>query len=122
MIRLMSQTMAALLVLALSTATSCFAAGSDIQVSDAWARATPGGAKTGAIYLSIMNSGDAPDRLIGASTPAAAKAELHRMTMTNGIMEMRPLDAVTIAAGKSAVLGPNGAHIMLTGLKAALKE
>lgn len=112
---------AILLKLTLAAAPS-FAADNGIRVGDAWARATPGAAKTAAIYLSITNAGSTSDRLIAANTPAAAKAELHRMTMSNGVMEMRPLEAVTVDAGKSVVLAPNGDHIMLTGLKAALKE
>lgn len=118
----MAKTIAAtMLTLTLAAATS-FAADDGIRVSEAWARATPGLAKTGAIYLSITNAGNAPDRLIAASTPVAEKAELHRMTVTNGVMEMRPLDAVILEPGKSVVLAPNGNHIMLIGLKAALKE
>jgi hypothetical protein len=44
------------------------------------------------------------------------------MKMANGVMEMRPVKSLTIAPGKSVTLEPNGYHIMLTGLKAPLKE
>ena len=39
----------------------------DLVISQAWCRATPGGAKVGGGYLTIENKGSAPDRLIGGS-------------------------------------------------------
>ena len=102
---------------------AAFADSSGIQVTQAWARATPGNAKTGAIYLTITNNGTTPDTLEGAaSTPAAAHADLHEMKMDNGVMEMRPVPSLTIDPGKTLVLEPSHYHVMLTGLKAPLKE
>jgi copper(I)-binding protein len=96
---------------------------SGIKVDQVWARATPGAAKTAAIYLTITNTGTTPDTLEGAaSTPAAEHADLHEEKMANGVMEMRPVKSLTIAPGKSVTLAPNGYHIMLTDLKAPLKE
>ena len=94
-----------------------------IQVAQVWARATPGGAKTAAIYMTITNTGTTPDTLDGtASTPAAAHALLHQEKMANGVMEMRPVKSLTIEPGKTVVLQPGGYHLMLTGLTAPLKE
>jgi copper(I)-binding protein len=113
---------AALLALMLGSG-SARADNGGIHLEQAWARATPGGAKTGAIYLTVSNTGTTPDTLIAASTPTADKAELHQMKMDNGVMEMRPVPALPIAPGQSVVLEPaSGYHIMLTGLKAPLKE
>ena len=98
-------------------------ADSSIKVDQVWARATPGAAKTGAIYLTITNTGTTPDTLEGtASTPVANHADVHEMKMANGVMEMRPVKSLTIAPGKSVTLEPNGYHIMLTGLKAPLSS
>jgi len=93
-----------------------------IRIDEAWARATPGAAKTGAAYLTITNTGTAPDRLVAITSPAANHAEAHSMTMTNGVMEMRALGPVTIAPGQAVTFAPSGNHIMLEGLKAPLKE
>jgi len=104
-------------------ATSAWADSSGIKVEQVWARATPGMAKSAAIYLTITNTGTTPDTLEGvATTPAAAHADLHEMKMANGVMEMRPLKSLTIDPGKSVKLQPGGYHIMLTGLKGPLKE
>jgi periplasmic copper chaperone A len=90
-----------------------------IEVKNAWARATPGKAETGAAYLTIESA--APDRLTGVSTPVAGKAELHEMTMQGGVMKMRPLAAVDLPAGRPVVLKPGEVHIMLVGLKQPLR-
>lgn len=91
-----------------------------IHIESAWARATPGGARTAAIYLTLTAEGTG-DRLVGCSTPVAEKAQLHSETMANGIMEMRPVASLSIKPGTPAVLKPGGYHIMLTGLKHPLK-
>jgi periplasmic copper chaperone A len=112
-----------LVAAAMFAAGSAFADQSGIRVDQVWARATPGLAKTGAIYLTITNTGATPDTLEGtAATPAAEHAELHLMKMDNGVMEMRPVPELTIDPGKTVVLEPSGYHVMLTGLKAPLKE
>ena len=85
-----------------------------IKVTDAYAIATPAFAKTGAAYVTITNSGSRPDRLLRVSTPAAERAEIHEMTMTGSVMQMRQLtNGVTIAPGKSVTFKPGGIHIML---------
>jgi periplasmic copper chaperone A len=104
-------------------AAPAFADSSGIKVTQVWARATPGNAKTGAIYLTITNTGTTPDTLEGkASSPAAEHTDVHEMKMVNNVMEMRPVPSLTIAPGKTVVFQPGGYHVMLIGLKAPLKE
>lgn len=93
----------------------------DITVVEAWARATPPGAKSGAAYFSFKNSG-AADRLIGATTPAARRPELHTHIKDGGVMRMRPIDGVDIPAGGMAMMAPGGDHVMLMGLAGPLKK
>jgi periplasmic copper chaperone A len=89
-------------------------------VTDAWARATPGKAVNGAAYLTIESA--AADRLTGASTPIAGKAELHEMTMQGNIMRMRQIAGIDVPAGQPVTLKPGGVHIMLLGLRHPLKS
>ena len=86
----------------------------DLQVTNAWARATPGGAQTAATYVTILSP--TGDRLTAAATPAAQKAELHSMTMDGNVMKMRDIDGIDLPAGQAVTLKPGGYHIMLTGL------
>ena len=93
----------------------------DVKITDAWARATPGGAQTAAAYVTVESASG--DKLTGASTPAAQKAEIHSMTMENGVMKMRPVvGGLALPPGEKVTLKPGGYHIMLTGLSKPLKE
>ena len=90
-----------------------------VEVQNAWARATPGGAETGAIYLTL----EAPngDRLTGVSSPAAREAGMHEMIQAGNIMKMRQLPAIDLPPGRTVALHPGGMHIMLQGLKKPLR-
>jgi len=92
-----------------------------LSVEQVWARATPGGAKTGAIYLTVVNGTTSDDKLVGASTPAAREAQLHTMIDDNGVMKMRHLPSIEIKAGATVTLAPGGMHVMLIGLAQPLK-
>ena len=95
-----------------------------LVIEGAWARPTPEGTSISAGYLKITNHGDAPDMLLGASTPVADSAELHESAMTaDGVMTMRALEhGLEIKPGETVELKPAGAHIMILGVKAPLKE
>jgi hypothetical protein len=95
----------------------------DLVITQAWSRATPGGAKVGTGYLTIENKGSAPDRLIGSSGNVAAKVEVHEMAMDDGVMTMRPLDnGLTVEPGKTVKLAPGGYHLMLLDIRRPLKR
>lgn len=95
----------------------------DLVISQAWARATPKGAQVGGGYLTITNTGKAPDILIGGSTEAAGSVQVHEMSMQNGVMKMRRQDnGLAIAPGKTVKLAPSGYHLMLMPLKQPLKQ
>ena len=95
----------------------------DLVITQAWSRATPGGAKVAGGYLTIENKGSAPDRLIGGSADLADKVQVHEMATNNGVMTMRPLDkGLAIEPGKTVKLAPGGYHLMLLDLKSPLKR
>jgi periplasmic copper chaperone A len=90
-----------------------------LEVGNAWARATPGKSVTGAAYVTIQSP--TADRLVAASTPVAKKAELHTMSMSGMVMKMRPIAGIDIPANQPVTLAPGGLHIMLEGLAKPLK-
>ena len=95
----------------------------DLVITQAWSRATPGGAKIAGGYLTIENKGTAPDRLIGGSADVADKVQVHEMSMNDGVMKMRQLDkGLTIEPGKTVKLAPGGYHLMMMDLKSPLKQ
>lgn len=85
----------------------------DLEIASGWARAMLPGQKAGGGYLIVTNNGAAADRLIGASSPAAGKVEIHNMEVINDVMTMRPVEGgLEIPAGGSVELKPGGYHIM----------
>lgn len=109
-------------VAASATKTRGHAAAGPIVIQDAWARASAGIAGTGAVYLTIRNTGTHPDRLIAASAPIARRAELHTHIMKNHVMRMRRIDTVALPPGTTIGFQPGGRHVMLMGLRAPLRE
>ena len=113
----------AALLLAPRLALAGQAATGNITVDRAWSRATPGGAEVAAGYLTIVNHGDTPDRLVSVSTRSPGKTEIHQMKMADGKMEMRPVpDGIEIPANGTVALEPMGYHLMLMELKASIAE
>lgn len=93
-----------------------------LRIDHPWARASIGKAKAGAAYLTVSTSGETADRLIGVASPVARHVALHTHLMQDGVMKMRPVQAIEIAPGEPTVLRPGGLHVMLMGLKAPLVE
>ncbi|WP_141938018.1 copper chaperone PCu(A)C [Bradyrhizobium sp. UNPA324] len=93
----------------------------DLVITKAWSRATPGGARVAGGYLTIENRGHATERLQAASAAHALRTEIHEMTVTGGVMTMRPLDkGLVIAPGQIVTLAPGGGHLMFIGLDVPL--
>jgi copper(I)-binding protein len=95
---------------------------SQVEVSDAWIRATAPGQKIAAGYMTIRNKSAQPERLVGGSSQAAAKVETHVSIKDGDIMRMREVKAYDIPAKGTFELKPNGSHLMLVDLKGPLKE
>jgi copper(I)-binding protein len=94
-----------------------------IEIDRPWSRAVPKGATVAAGYLTIRNTGTEPDRLIGGSTPAAGKFEVHEMSMDKGVMRMRPVtDGLVVKPGETVELKPQSFHIMMSGLKQPIEK
>lgn len=93
----------------------------DVAVTAAWTRAVGATAPTAAGYMTLRNRGAAPDRLVGAHTPAAGSVEFHEQRMDEGVMRMRPLpDGILLLPGETLTLRPGGIHLMLVGPTRAL--
>lgn len=112
--------------LALFAAQPVFAHGfkaGEIEIGHPWSRVTPAGAKVAGGYLTLHNEGTEADTLVSATAEIAEKAEIHEMSVTDGVMTMRPLpNGVEIPAGGEVKLAPGGYHLMMLGLKQPLKE
>ncbi|MCT7373711.1 copper chaperone PCu(A)C [Chelativorans salis] len=94
-----------------------------IDIIHPWARATPPSAPSGGGFVTLTNNGEEADRLVGAASPVAGRAELHKMEVTDSIMKMRPMpDGIAIPAGETVELKPGAFHIMFRDLIGPIEE
>lgn len=95
----------------------------EITIEDAYARSASPMAKSGAAFLMIHNSGEA-DRLVGVSSDAAARTELHtHLEGENGVMRMVHVEeGFELPADGMIALQRGGKHVMLMGLNAPMEQ
>jgi len=98
------------------------AAIAQVTVEKPWARATAPGATVGGGYLTIRNGQASIDRLVGASSPAAARVELHVHLREGEVMKMRQVLALEVPAGGVLELKPGAAHLMFVAIGKPFKE
>jgi periplasmic copper chaperone A len=120
------RTLAAVTAACLSLATFTTAATAQdhpeaMHVHDAYARLSP---MSGAVFFMIHNNGATDDRLIGARTDVAQKAEVHTHSEdANGVMTMGEIEGgVALPAGEMHAFERGADHIMLMGLTDGLKD
>ena len=106
-------------MLALLLATTAHA--QNLNVQNAWVRATVQGQKATGAFMQI--TAPAATTLISVSTPVAGVAEVHEMKLDGDVMRMRPLTkGLELPAGKAVQLKPGGYHLMLMDLKLPLQK
>lgn len=98
-----------------------FSALAQVTIERSWARATAPGSTVAGGYLLIRNQG-AADRLLSASSPAAARVELHVHINDGGVMKMREVAGYDVPAKGTFELKPGGAHLMFVDIKRPFKE
>ena len=86
---MLRQTMIAIALLLPLATMSAAGAGDPPKIELAWARATPGGARTGALYFRVESATD--DKLLGLYSPVAEETALHSHLEENGVLQMRAL-------------------------------
>lgn len=100
------------------------AAHDGMRIEDPYARVMGASAKAGAVFMTLLNHSLDDDRLIGVTTDAAERAELHAHSMEeNGVMKMGEVkEGFPIAGMETHLLDRGGNHIMLLGLTRTLKQ
>lgn len=93
-----------------------------ISLNHIWARATPLGSNVGVSYLEISVNKGSSDTLLSATSPLAAKVEIHSHTQEDEVIKMRFLEKLPLTEGQKIIFQPSGLHLMLIGLKKQLKE
>jgi hypothetical protein len=90
--------------------------GSGVEIRDAWSPPAPPGVAVLAVYATLVAHDE--DTLLSVATPIAATAEIHSTAEVNGMMQMRPVRELHLAAGQTVRLEPGGMHLMLVNVAA----
>lgn len=91
--------------------------------SEPWARATPPGANTAAVYLTLTNTGEQDNLLKSVETPLAERVEIHESSVSqHGVHQMRWHKSLRLPAASTIHFAPGSYHLMLIGLKQPLKD
>jgi periplasmic copper chaperone A len=118
------QKMIALFGAALLIVSSAFAHPdhAHVEADGAWIRAAVAGQQGTGGFMRLTAREDL--RLVSASSPVAAVAEIHEMKVgANNIMEMRAVSGgLELPKGKTVELKLGSYHLMLMGLKQALPK
>lgn len=83
------------------------------EAGQAWLADAPPGAPVRAAFLQIDNPTSRALTLTKVSSRDFSIIELHVVSMQDGMMRMRQVDALPIKAGERLELAPGGAHLML---------
>lgn len=87
-----------------------------VKVKDAWMREPNPGRPIGAAFMTLENPGSRAIALVGVTSDAAKRIELHEMSMKDGMMSMRQVERIAIPAKGTVQLAPGGFHLMLFDL------
>lgn len=96
-------------------------AAAEIVAEEGWARATPPGAKEGAGYVTLRNTGSETRNLLRLTSTVSDDLSLHLSSVdANGVAHMWPLAKLELKAGEQVRFEPGARHIMFSDLKGPL--
>ena len=108
-------------IAALFTVASGSLYAQNVDVKNAWVRASVQGQKATGAFMQLTAS--QPTTLVGVASPVAGVAEVHEMKLDGDVMRMRALpQGLPLPAGQPVALTPGGYHVMLMDLKATLPK
>lgn len=84
-----------------------------VQIENGWVRAVPPQLTLTAAYMQIKNLTQQKLVLVGASTPAFAKAEMHQTIFEDNMARMVPVEKLVISPQEVVMFKPKSLHFML---------
>jgi copper(I)-binding protein len=111
---MLKQLISALCLLAAASAHA------QVDVADAWARATGKGQKATGVFMNL--TAKKATRLVGVKSELTPVAQVHEMKMDKDVMKMQSIKALDLPAGQTVSLKPGSYHVMLMDLKAPVAE
>ncbi len=95
-------------------------AAQSLRVVNAWVREAPPSAKVHALYMTLENASAQPIVVTDIKGKEFERAELHITEHHAGMMHMKRLSEVSVAAGASLEFAPGGRHVMLFNARQAV--
>jgi copper(I)-binding protein len=93
-----------------------------VEITSAWLREPPPGAKSMAGYLAIQNFEKDEDRLLEVKSSVAKRVEIHEIQYEGGMSRMREMEnGLPVPAKGSVMLEPGGYHLMFIEPRGKLK-
>ena len=92
-----------------------------VTIDDPYVRAIPPGQTISAAFLTLINQSNKTIDLVKATSDRAKNVELHEHLHEDGMMKMRQVAKISVAANGKTELKPGGYHIMLIGLVKPIK-
>jgi len=89
------------------------AAAESLQITEAWIKNLPMAVPVRAGYMHISNNQNTEITIVSLQSKSFESIEIHQSMEVNGMMGMRPVDALSIPAGGSLELAPGGFHLMM---------
>ncbi len=102
-----------ILLLCMALPLAAWATNDPLTVRNAWIKQLPPVVPVRAGYVTLVNNGKQPLRLVAVSGEDFARVELHETELVDGTMRMLQRDAFDIPAGGALELKPGGKHLML---------
>lgn len=93
----------------------------EVMASAGWARATTPGARVGAAYFTLTNTGAEQRKLLKITSPVSDNITVHRTSITaQGTARMWPMAVLAVEPGETLRLEQGGLHVMFNALKVPL--
>ena len=84
-----------------------------VQIEEGWVRAVPPQTTLTAAYMQLKNLNQQKLILVGASTPAFAKVEMHQTVFEDNMVRMVPVEKLVISPQEVVRFKPKSLHFML---------
>lgn len=99
------------------------ASDSKLEIVDPWA-SEPAGANANVIagFMCFRNNGSSSTRIVGASSEAVERVEIHEIIHEQGIVRMRKINGVDVSARAHVCLEPQQRHFMLIGISDSVRS
>ena len=94
-------------------------AAAQTTVKDAWVRGTVEPQRATGAFMKITSAQGG--KLVAVESPVAGVVEVHAMSMQGDVMSMHAVPDLALPPGRTVDLKPGGYHVMMMGLKQALK-